>query len=870
MSKKRAVNIIAALVFCGMLSGCGQTAAEAARRYAAEVRFTGVLPESPPGTEAPAAEEDARILGLMSRKIENEYLALYVGTYYDIALRDKRTGKVFYSGKALYPEDGGTVSPTVMNTAASQVVIEYRDSGLQSRKKTSYPECFPAQGGVKITEERLSGTALKLTYTLGTVKDETIIANALSEATFEALRAKGQELVDSGELRRAEYMRFLNAYNKLSWKALSPEVQRSSAAQYGNLEKLGVMYIYIQTTTGRDRQTVGDVSRLLGIDSAFIAAEEEIVGSYEAREQVTDYFIVPLTYELTGEDLIVRLDAQRMSYTPRIRPMLISILPSFCAGDVTKEGYMFVPDGSGVVIENNASVYAQNQLSVPFFGHDFAQSAQDSGLEAHTPFPVFGITEGDAAMFAIVEGNAAIGGVTAEVSNSAFHYSTVYPWFTYYIYAAGWTAKFSQVTPAAPYAVRYHFLYGEDAGYSGMARYYQQYLEHNGAIRRDTAQNAAGDPINIRLFGTINKLKAVLGFPVMQTLPVTSFDAARGIMDTLKQNGVENVDLVYSEIINGGGEYRAPGQIEVVKQLGGVDGYNAFIDYADDAGYDIFTFADFGSVYKTGNGIDSKKDVVIQLNRETSELQNISRRFAFVNPERFPALADGFLKAYGSQVNNKTVYLPTVGYFLNSNFYEKSEITRTESAALTETLLQKLSAAGYRLKLDGGNVYILPYAESLLNLDLDSSGSRLESYSVPFAAMVLRGYLPFAGPPVNNSGDYEMTLLKSVESGAALYYEIMAESPDILMDTRYTNMYSVEAAVWLPDIIQRYREFRAAFGGISGLRIRAHQRLAPQSAQTTYEDGTRVIVNYADEPFLTEDGIRVEPMGYAVIGGNKR
>ena len=38
---------------------------------------------------------------------------------------------------------------------------------------------------------------------------------------------------------------------------------------------------------------------------------------------------------------------------------------------------------------------------------------------------------------------------------------------------------YSKKEPEAPYVVRYHFLYGENAGYSGMARYYRTYLAQN-------------------------------------------------------------------------------------------------------------------------------------------------------------------------------------------------------------------------------------------------------------------------------------------------------------------------------------------------------------------------------------------------------
>ncbi|MBQ7247482.1 MAG: hypothetical protein IJS22_05275 [Lachnospiraceae bacterium] len=54
-------------------------------------------------------------------------------------------------------------------------------------------------------------------------------------------------------------------------------------------------------------------------------------------------------------------------------------------------------------------------------------------------------------------------------------------------------------------------------------------------------------------------------------------------------------------------------------------------------------------------------------------------------------------------------------------------------------------------------------------------------------------------------------------------------------------------------------------GGLGALRITDHEYLSDGVTQTTYEDGTRVIVNYTQEPFA-QGGVRVDARDFAVVG----
>ena len=60
---------------------------------------------------------------------------------------------------------------------------------------------------------------------------------------------------------------------------------------------------------------------------------------------------------------------------------------------------------------------------------------------------------------------------------------------------------FSKKTPTGVYAVRYHFLYEQDATYSGMANYFRTYLEQTGLLTKKQEKTAI--PVDIELLGSI-------------------------------------------------------------------------------------------------------------------------------------------------------------------------------------------------------------------------------------------------------------------------------------------------------------------------------------------------------------------------------
>ncbi len=875
---------LAALIIFA-LSACSVRQDETREKYV-QAAPVGEYIES---VHAPAGEltaREERILKQMSLTAENERLALYFGKYYDIAVHDKSAGKLFLSGDALYDSEGEfSAGASVMKYAATQVSVDYYDRNGVFHTKTSYPECYKEESLKQVTLEEIEG-GVRVTYCLGQRNDQFVLAPVLTKDAYTEYKKLSETLAKDGVITKTASGNFVRAYKKLTYNTVSGGDASAYDGPYKNLPELGTIYVLAPNQTDKTKLNATVVSIAMGINQEIIDEQKALVGFDDSSaddlfyNDETDYFVVPIAYRLDGGDLIVSIEAENIERTEGIYPVQFHLLNTFAAVRTTDDGYLFLPDGSGSIIESDTSVYGITQTQLPFYGHDFGVSYDNfNNLPGYASMPVLGVTNGDKSVFAIVESGDAAAGAVGRVGIATLPYCCAYPYMTYftrdYLNRASNVYSFSKVLPAGEFRVRYHFLYGDESNYSGMARYYRDYLTRSGGI----TPLAENEPLrlNLRLIGAINKTVRTLGVPNKQVFETTSFSEAKDILDYLHARGVEGVDVIYADIINGAREYKAPASISIQSELGGADGYNAFVNAAEQMGDSVYPSVDIGKVYKRGNTITGNDDVVGRISGDTAVIYDgitvptTVTAPSFVNPERFASLSKAMCDSYRERLLGSNIYLPTLGYYLSGNYNEKFALSRTESKVLTADALRLITEErGLNVKLEGANLYALKYADSLTYVELDSGMSRLETYSVPFTSMVLKGSARIAGSPVNNSGDYEHEFLKMIENGADPFYEIMAADSDVLTDTGYSDLYSVSADIWLDEICSTLLSFEEnGYASLANLRIRAHQRLDTYVFVTEYENGAEVVVNYGVEDYIYR-GTTARPGGYAVIrGGNE-
>lgn len=810
--------------------------------------------------------------------LSNDYLELYVGANYDIAVYEKASGTITYSNPAYYEltdEEKSKVSSEMKKILYSQVSVEYYNESQTKSSMASYPDAF-SEDKNQVTWEVVDDV-LTVYYGLGTNLDDSIIVQVFTKETFEAYQAELQAKVDAKEISTLDMRAFVNMYTKYDYENMDEEEREKYGKAYPNLEALGTIYVIKNKMNNKQTTQMLEMYTLLGIDATVKAAELEKLGEFAGTSNPA-YFKIPLEYRLHGNDLLVSVDFEDIVTTEGYYLTQVAFLKNFGATRATDEGYMYIPDGSGSIIENDIVTNSMDTFTIPFYGQDVAKASTEGTSKAvDSSFPVWGLKRNDNSVFAIVENGAAVGGVSAQAHSSYLPYNIAFPYFNYIIVDSfgieGVSYAFYENIPDTEFVVRYHFLHNDEATYSGMARYYRQYLEQSGAFASVPEDAVDELMLDVELIGSINKVINYFGIPVNTDYSITTFDEAEKIMQQLRDGGINNMEILYTGIVNGGMEHKALGKIKVQRELGGLSGYNDLISSMESAGTGLYAGLDFTRIYEEGYGISDTEDVSKYLTRSSvitggieDEDGNITGGLFdwLVNPLKYKSITKKFLKAY-DKIDSKSIYMESAGSYLNGNYSRTDGVTRYSSQILLEEMLTTLKENGYEMKFDVGNDYILKYADSLVNVPTSSSNRRIESYSIPFVGMVLKGYIPYTCSSINLAANSETAILRAIESGAGLHYLLVYEEQMNMQDTNFDQLFAANYEIHMEEILANYKSINDALGYLSNVHITEHEHLAEDVNVVTYEDGSKVYVNYGKEDYKTTDGT-VKAGSFLVIG----
>ena len=284
--------------------------------------------------------------------------------------------------------------------------------------------------------------------------------------------------------------------------------------------------------------------------------------------------VIRCALEYTFNDdgsLSVRLPASSISFDETLYTLeSITPLQYFGYGDMSTDGFIFMPDGSGSVIEFE-DFYSKNvslSLTGDVFGQDYCYATVTGQHREQITMPVFGLVTGSnlnaatieslkyynsslssakTGFFAIIEEGAALAQINLVSSGAAHVFSGIYATYEPYpqdefdlsetlsVGNAGVLTMVSESKYTGSYVTRYtmlldekvgNHLYGEgkfyDTTYSGMASYYRNYLKKDGTLSALKVESDAL-PLYIETLGSMTITSKFLTFPVEESIALTSF-----------------------------------------------------------------------------------------------------------------------------------------------------------------------------------------------------------------------------------------------------------------------------------------------------------------------------------------------------------
>lgn len=601
------------------------------------------------------------------------------------------------------------------------------------------------------------------------------------------------------------------------------------------------------------------------------------------KSQDTPVFNVSVIYELKDDGLEVSIPLSDVKYKQKYPIVEIRPLPYFGAGGESDEGFIFVPEGSGAIINFNNNKHSQNSYRTDIYGWDYALSRDAVIDETRMNMPLFGISKNGSSFICILEEGNSYSFIEAAVSGSSHGYN--YACANYNLLHSeemDISAKsdktvrmFEEKLPDEVLVQKYIFIDNED--YVSMATKYRQYLMNRFPVLVKKTESDL--PVAVEIIGAIDRTKHYLGIPFRRPYELTSYEEAQGIIKELNEAGISDLNVNYKGWFNGGILHKAPNKVKLINELGSKKDFKNLVKYTDENDVNLYLGATIQFVYNNSliDNFVVIRDGAKHVNRKVVELKPYSPVYYGKIDDLYtyylakPSYYMNNLNSYAKEIAKrgvKGIAFEDIGMILSADYNKKNPVSREEVKNMQMEKLKELASEEYNIMIRSGNMYAVPYADFIIDLNLGTKGYNIIDDEIPFYEIVLHGLVSYAGSAINLSPDYTKNLLKTVETGAGLYFCFMSADAFDLRDSRYTNYYSSNFNDWKDEAVELYQKMKDDFGHLYNQFITDHQKLAAGVYLTQYEDGTKVIVNYNDRAY-NHKGIQVPAKDYIVEGGKQ-
>lgn len=780
------------------------------------------------------------------------------------SLEVKSSGKVWYSNPPDAASDPLALSSEKGNLQSTLMMSYSIVSGLES-KLNNYD--YSIKNGVY--EIEAGDDYVRVNYSIGNIEREYMIPPVTTEEDFNGwLDAMSKEAVNMAKQYYKKY-----DINNLGKKDNKEEL----LASYPILET-EVIYVLRTNASAAIKTKLEEYFEEAGYTLEKYAEDKEL--NLAEKSSNKPVFNVGMTYRLVGDELEVAINLADLESKDDYPIYTLNPLPYFGAGGVEDEGFILVPEGGGGLIHFNNGRTAQNSYYVNMYGWDMALSRKSVVHNTMAYFNCYGISQGDDSFLCVLEEGAPYASVQADISGRNNSYNTA---STVYSVTLREQYEVSSVADSLVYVYlpelpdetltqRYRFI--DSGSYVDMAKDYQSYLKekHGDYLTMNDDTEA---PVALTVVGAVDKVRQVLGVPVSRPLKLTTYKEAEAIIRELKSEGMNNMSVKLTGWCNGGVNQKILKKVKTISDLGSKKDLQSLTNAANELGIDLYLNGVTQYEYDSNifNGFFSYADAARFISKERAELFQYSAvtyaqregadSYYLLHADLAEKMADNLQTAaakYGAGIS-----FEDLGMDLSADYYEKGVVTRQAAKERHETRLRALADADVNVMINMGNEYAAVYSDMITNMDLSGSEYTILDDFVPFYQLAMHGYVNYTGRALNVCGNEEEELLYSAAYGAGLHFSLMRETAFALQKTLYTQYYGSDYAAWHDRMMEIYTRYNAELGHTFNQEMTNHEYITPSLSCTTYEDGTRVYVNFSYADATAPDGVDVPARDYKVV-----
>ena len=863
----------------------------------------------------------------------------------EMAIKNNKTGQILFSNpydvaSKTIPSTGSNITDELKKELLSQITLNYTTiSTGASANMTSFQEAAmrinEETGANQIVIKKISG-GVRVEYTLGRTETRVLAPRQISKERFEecilkpiqeaAKEAKetlknnpnNKEIQEAANEAIFLASKFIGSKGEQVLYTLkdpdAPGVsERSKKAMHVKYPITKKMPVYVLSSDISQYQLVNWLEKAINNYTTYTfedMAADHSQTNYTGTDVAPPLFRIAIEYYLDDDGLTYRVPANGIRFDSTLYRLTdVTILPYLGAGTSTDDGYTFIPDGSGAIINfKDVANSGKITLGGKIYGQDYAYYNLSGANQEIIRFPVFGTVvdrtettsvakkvpvlddEGNQVLDAsgnpvteivyeevktvtsngvlsiITEGEA-IGSIYTQHGGQTHPYHSVYATYVprpndkYALnqFSESSTSMWTVVTDrryTGNISVKVIMLDGKAASYSGMASAYRDYLYKQGELAKleKVDENL---PLFIESFGAIEVTERILGIPVNVKKELTSFDNLQTMVKELKEKGIGRVNIKYQAWANNAFESTPFTKLKIEGATGGKAGLKEFLAFASENNAYLYPDVELTYAYNLSifDGFDYNKMISRRVDKRVSFKLEYDDEYQGFMLWAGDVISPQFMESIWSKIEEKYAALGiggiSAGYIgsdLNSDHNKKQPINRAEAQVYVEQVLAQIKQSAGNVLVNGGNAYALKDSELIVDAPLESSRYVQASREVPFYAMVVHGSRQFAGSPLNSAPDYEAAVLKVIESGALPYFRVSYQNTNELKSNKETSKYfSVDYMTWSDDIVETYHKINDAIGDLQNVYIKNHEAITNKTVCVTYENGVEIFVNYARE-----------------------
>lgn len=582
-------------------------------------------------------------------------------------------------------------------------------------------------------------------------------------------------------------------------------------------------------------------------------------------EDTYPYFEISVKYTLNESGLDVVLVNDSIVEKEKYPLIYIDVLPYFGCGTTLDEGYIMIPDGSGGLIDFNNDRSFALPYNKRIYGTDYAKFMDTKPEDAAAiRLPVFGIKNNDEGFISIIKQGAEMTSILANNSSVDNPYNQAY--YRYHV-REGEVYEFVSINSAVSInqwttdyntedlSLSYRFIDEEEATYNEMASLYQSYLIESGVI---TNSDITKKPtIDLTLLGGYTSDENFLGIPYETVRALTSSKEALEITQSLVDEGVDYLNVIYTGFSNDGIKPTYMGNIDFNRRTGLAKDFAELSNQLVNMNVNFYPEAYINTAY-TDHNINKSRMVVEDVfgntvyrysyNPASLYQDTASKKIYTLRPYTYTDTLESIYKAF-NRINSSNIAFTDLGNQVYGSYKKGDTVFRNE--AVLEFINAMEQSNFNNMIFRNPNLYAITYAANITDVSLESSNYQIITDSVPFYSLVFSGYLDYSGLSLNtnDSHTYQYNVMKAIETGSNLSMTWSYKSTIDLVDTEYSNYYSTYYLNWYDTLISTYRELDNL--GVYNSHLINHQILTDDGLVTksTYENGMEIIFNYRNASY---------------------